>query len=302
MQLNDFKPEEIFQDKATNKVLETLEYVKRFCGQKILIKIGGAPLQNPELVKKLCSDLSLMRASGISLVLVHGGGAAINQALEQKGIKWSFHDGQRVTTKEMVETVEEVLCGQVNKKLVRTLNAAGVKAVGLSGTDGQLLQCSHLDPALGEVGQIDKVNTEVIEGFIEGQLKSNQGYIPVVSSFGMTTEGEPLNINADWVCVALARALDIPKIVYLTDEDGILNGEGALISDIDMNGLQQLIETGAVKGGMLTKVKTILDALEAGVQQVHIINGSRPHSLIEEVFTNKGVGTVCQSRWEKGKV
>lgn len=292
------KAEEIFQSNLTAMVLQTLEHVRRFCGEKVLIKIGGASLENPELVKKLCNDLSLMRASGISLVLVHGGGKAINRSLEQKGIGWEFHNGQRKTSEEMIDTVEEVLCGHVNKKLVRTLNSCGVKAVGLSGSDGGLLECSHFDENLGEVGKIDKVNASLLEGFLEGQQKSNQGFIPVVSTVGATKEGRALNINADYVCMALASALQISKVIYLTDEDGILNAEGHLISSIDKWGLVGLIESGAVKGGMLTKVRTVIEALDSGVQQVHIINGSRSHSLIEEVFTNKGVGTVCQMKWE----
>ncbi len=291
------KTEELFQHNVTALVLDTLEYVKRFCGQKMLIKIGGAPLENPDLVKKLCNDLSLLRASGISLVLVHGGGKAINKALEQRGIEWSFSDGQRVTSKEMMGVVEEVLCGQVNKNLVRWLNAHGVKAVGLSGVDGQLMTCSRLDEKLGEVGKIESVNVEVIENFLEGQKKSNQGYIPVISSVGATIDGFPLNINADNVCMALATALGISKVIYLTDEDGILNAEGQLISSVDRVGLKHLLESRTVTGGMYTKVKTILEALDSGVQQVHIVNGSRPHSLIEEVFTNKGVGTICQAQW-----
>lgn len=292
------KSEGIFQSNHTQMVLETLEYVKLFCGQKLLIKIGGAPLQNIELVKKLCTDLSLLRASGISLVLVHGGGKAINQALETKNIQWSFHNGQRVTSKEMIPVIEEVLTGQVNKKLVRALNASGVRAVGLSGADGQLLECRYFDENLGEVGEVQQVNTAVLKNFISDQEKSNKGFIPVISSIGVTQEGAPLNLNADKACVALAKSLNIPKIIYMTDQDGILNENDHLISAIDRWGLSNLIETEVAKGGMLTKVRTIIEALDDGIEQIHIINGSRPHSLIEEIFTNKGVGTVCQKEWK----
>ena len=156
----------------------------------MLIKIGGAPLENPELVKKLCNDLSLLRASGVALVLVHGGGKAINKALEQKGITWDFSNGQRVTSKEMMSVVEEVLCGQVNKNLVRLLNAHGVKAVGLSGADGQLMTCSRLDENLGEVGKIENVNAEVIADFLEGQKTSNQGYTGHIKCWCNTERGD----------------------------------------------------------------------------------------------------------------
>ncbi|MCB0367126.1 MAG: acetylglutamate kinase [Bdellovibrionales bacterium] len=293
------KPQELFQSNHTAMVIETLHYVKKFCGHKMLVKIGGAPLQNPELVKDLCLDLSLMRACGISLVLVHGGGKAINEALEKHNLTWEFHEGQRVTTREMMGIIESVLSGDVNKRIVRHLNAENVKAVGLSGADARLMECTYLDPRLGEVGQVEKVNGELLETFLREQERSNQGYIPVVSSVGVLANGQPVNVNADIACIALAKALKIPKIIYMSDEDGILNSEGRIISEIDRSGLNLLIETGVVTGGMLTKVKTVLSALDDGIEQIHIINGSRSHSLIEEVFTNRGVGTVCQKNWEK---
>ena len=283
--------------KHTAQVVETLNFVKKFCGKTMLIKIGGALLQDHRLLIQLCDDLSLMRACGISLVIVHGGGVQINQELEAKGITWSFHEGQRVTTLEMMGVVEMVLRGKINSPIIRTLNTAGVKAVGLSGADGGLLQCSRLDPRLGEVGQIDKVNTEILNGYLEGQKKSMQGYIPVIAPMGVDLSGQALNINADWACSVIAQALGIVKVIYLTDQDGILNHDKTLISEVDLSGLQKLIDTQVVQGGMLAKTKTIIKALESGVEQIHIINGSRAHSLIEEIFTDRGIGTICRAQW-----
>lgn len=281
----------------TTSVVETLNYVKKFCGHSFLIKVGGALLQDPAKLSQLCEDLALMRAAGISLIIVHGGGAAINQELDGKGIKWTFHEGQRVTSPEMMSVVEMVLCGKINGSVIRTLNGSGVKAIGLSGAAGGLLQCSYMNPLLGEVGQIDKVNTEVLEGYMESQKKSMQGYIPVIAPMGVTGGGKPLNVNADWACSVIAQAMGIRKVIYLTDQDGILDKDGKVISELDLRGLDRLIETETVKGGMLAKTRTIMKALESGVEQIHIINGSRPHALIEEIFTNRGIGTICRADW-----
>jgi len=293
--MNSNVEDELFLSNGTKNALETLKFVKKFCGQTFLIKIGGAPLQESKLVAQLCSDLSYLRSAGISLVIVHGGGAAISEALEQNNISFSFHDGQRVTTPEMVKIVEMVLCGKVNRSIVRTLNSCGVRAVGLSGTDDQFLTCSRLNPKLGEVGLIEEVNTDLLKSYLESQ--SMQGHIPVIAPVGTDGNGQPLNINADWACVAIAKAMGISKVIYLTDQDGILNDKGQLISEIDMSGLKDLVDSQTVKGGMLAKTKTIMTALDAGIDQLHIINGSRPHSLIEEIFTDRGTGTICRAQW-----
>lgn len=276
----------------TQNVLSTLNYVRRFAGTTVLIKLGGAALQDEKLVESICEDLMLIRSVGVSVVIVHGGGPSINQELTARGIQWEFVEGQRVTTPQMMDVIEMVLCGSVNRRMVRTLNSAGVTAVGLSGVDSQTLVCRQSDQRLGQVGQIDSVNTSYLRSILE----SPSGAIPVIAPVGIGRSGEAYNINADWAASRIAQALGIEKLLFLTDQDGILDGTKNLIAELDAGELENLIETGVVHGGMLAKVRTILHALRNGVKDVHVLNARRPHGLIEELFTNEGVGTACRLR------
>ncbi|MBI3544402.1 MAG: acetylglutamate kinase [Deltaproteobacteria bacterium] len=274
---------------STKHVLATLSYVKRFAGQTVLIKVGGAALEDVGLVKSICESLTLIRAVGVKVVLVHGGGPAINRELTTHGITWEFIDGQRVTTPEMMDVIEMVLCGHVNKRIVRTLNAQGVPAVGLSGADASTLQCKQQNAKLGQVGQIEKVNTKLIEAVTESS-------IPVIAPIGVGKNGKAFNINADWAAARLAQGLGIKKMLFLTDQEGILDTTGKVIAELDAGELEQLIESGVVTGGMLAKVRTIVHALRNGVTDVHVLNARLPHGLIEELFTDKGIGTACRLR------
>jgi acetylglutamate kinase len=244
----------------------------------------------------LCNDLALLQSAGVSLVLVHGGGPAINQELTLRGIQWEFHEGQRITTPEMMEVIEMVLCGKINRRIVRTLNTAGVTAVGLSGTDAKVLMCKRSNPKLGCVGEIISVNSDVIHQYIQKHGNRSQNIIPVIAPVGIDEAGQPLNVNGDWAASRIAQALGIKKVIYLSDQDGILDLQGKLIPELDAGELEELIRKGVVKGGMLAKAKTILDAIRNNVADLHIINASRPHSLIEELFTSRGIGTVCRGR------
>lgn len=279
--------------------LASLGYIQKFRNQTLLIKLGGAALQDESLVKSLCEDLALIHSVGINLILVHGGGPSINKELTLRGIEWNFVDGLRVTTPEMMEVIEMVLCGQVNHRIVRTLNQSGVRAIGLSGADASLLQCRQADPRLQQVGLIEKVNTSSIQALMDHQKTSSQKsspLIPVIAPVGVGKKGEAYNINADWAASRIAEAMNIKKVFFLTDQDGILDSQMKLISELDAGQLESLIEQGVVKGGMLAKTQTILYALRHGVKDVHIINARRPHGLIEELFTDRGVGTVCRLR------
>ncbi len=277
----------------TGAILETLKYVQRFCGTGILIKIGGAALEDMNIVKRLCEDLALIRACGISLILVHGGGKSINAELKRHNIEWTFHEGQRVTTPEMMGIIEMVLSGKSNKTLVRTLNTAGIPAVGLSGSDGNMIRCSMESADLGLVGKIEKIDTAILQHYMDSQKESGKGYIPVVAPMGVGTEGEPYNVNADWAAAGIAQVLGMKKLVYLTDQDGILDEEGSLITRFTSESLEELKKTPAVSGGMLAKVNTILYALGGGIDAVHVINGTKPHSIVKELFTESGTGTIC---------
>lgn len=284
------------KDATLDSALATLSYVHKFRGSTVLIKLGGAALQNPELVASICQDLRLIQSVGVSVVLVHGGGPSINQELTLRGIQWEFIDGQRVTTPEMMDVIEMTLCGSVNRKIVRELNRSGVRAIGLSGADGSTLLCKKSSPKLQQVGQIDKVDTSLIRSILESRNEEGQAAIPVVAPIGIGRKGEAYNINADWAASRVAQAMKIKKLLFLTDQEGILNSDMKLIPELDAGELESLIEAGVVKGGMLAKVQTVLHALRNGVTDVHILNARRPHGLIEELFTNRGVGTVCRLR------
>jgi len=275
-----------------NELVASLDYVKALSGKRILIKLGGAALQDMKLVQMICEDIARIRALGVQVLIVHGGGPAINEELTTHGIEWSFIGGQRVTTPEMMELVEMVLCGKINRRIVRTLNHSGVPAMGLSGTDASFLKCITVNSELGEVGQI----TEVNPGFIETILESKNPLVPVIAPIGFGQGGNAMNINADYAASAIAKALNIKKLIFLTDQDGILNTQKELISELDAGELEQLRDDGVVTGGMLTKVRAVLYALREGVNHVHIINARRPNALIEELFTDRGIGTVCRLR------
>ncbi len=279
---------------STSAILETLKYVQKFCGSGILIKIGGAALEDMQIVTRLCEDLALIRSCGISLILVHGGGKSINYELEKHGIKWSFHEGQRITTPEMMGIIEMVLGGKSNKTLVRTLNSAGIAAVGLSGSDGDMIRCSQETPELGLVGKIETIDTTILQNYLNSQKESGKGYIPVVAPMGVGNDGQPYNVNADWAAAGIAQALGIKKLIYLTDQDGILDENEKLITRFSYDELEKLKGTSAVSGGMLAKINTILFALNGGIEAVHVINGTTPHSVINELFTTSGTGTICR--------
>lgn len=276
-------------------VKSALGYVKKFTGTRVLIKLGGAALQDESLVAALCEDLSLIRGAGVNVVLVHGGGPAINAELERRGIKWTFKDGLRVTTPEMMEVIEMVLCGKVNRRIVRTLNQSSVRAIGLSGSDARTLFCKPMREELGLVGEVVDVRPAAIEAILRTQ-DEGIGTIPVIAPIGIGENGEAYNINADWAAVRIAEALDIDKVLFLTDQEGILGADGKLVGELDAGELEVLIEEGVVKGGMLAKVSTVLHALKNGVKDIHIFNARRPHGLLEELFTDQGVGTVCRLR------
>ncbi len=279
-----------------NKVLSTLAYVKDFSGSTVLIKLGGAALQDMDLVHAICEDIYAIRSVGVNVVIVHGGGPAINQELTSKGIQWEFIDGQRKTTLEMMEVIEMTLCGLVNRRIVKALNSVGVRAAGLSGVDAGTLVCKQSNVKLGQVGAIEKVNTALIDAMMGLRVESGIRAVPVISPIGFGKSGEAFNINADWAAVNIAIAMGITKVLFLTDQDGILNKEKTLIPQLDAGDLENLIETGVVSGGMLAKTQTIIHALKNKVTDIHILNARRPHGLIEELFTDQGVGTVCRLR------
>lgn len=274
---------------TTQAVVETLNYVNEFHGKRILIKVGGSILDNVESVRSLSEDIKLIKGVGIDVVLVHGGGKAINEALQINNIQSEFVDGLRVTSRPAMNAIEMVLCGQVNKQLVRQLNNVGVKAIGLSGTDNNMLPCKPFSKQHGAVGLLTSVHTADIIDVI------NKNCVPVISPIGVNELGQAMNINADIAACEIAKALKVDKCIYLTDTNGIYNEEKAVYSKLQELELNQLIESKTVQGGMLIKVQAILAALQTDLSEVHILNGNRAHALLEELFTRRGVGTLCQS-------
>lgn len=275
-----------------NTIIDTLSYSNEFKEQTFLIKVGGSILNNTALVTKLCEDIKLLRKSGIKIVLLHGGGIAITQMLNQYAIKSEFIDGIRVTSSKAIKIIEMVLCGYINQLIVRKLNAIGVSAIGLAGSDNSMLKCKPMNQNYGHVGEIESVNIELIENVFAFQHISD--LIPVISPIGIDQQGNPLNTNADTAAFHIAIALNVNKLIFLTDQDGIYHADGKLISTLLESDIDKLIDNEIVKDGMLVKTKMIKKALAHGLNEIHILNGNKKHILLEELFTKKGNGTLCQ--------
>ncbi len=274
---------------------EALPYIQRFSGRRIVIKYGGAAMAHAELRDAVFRDLALLACVGVQPVVVHGGGPEINQWLKRLEIPAEFRDGLRVTDADTMDVVEMVLVGRVNKQIVNGLNQLGAPAVGLSGSDGRLVEARPWgDGSHGLVGDVARVNPDVLEPLLE------RGYVPVISSVAATPEdGRSHNINADTVAGELAAALEAEKLILLTDTPGILRDRDDPVSLIRKLGLaeaRQLIQDGIVAGGMTPKTECCIRALAQGVAAAHIIDGRVPHALLLEVFTNAGIGTMVVGR------
>ena len=274
---------------------EALPYIQRFSGRRIVVKYGGAAMAHAELRDAVFRDLALLACVGVQPVVVHGGGPEINQWLKRLEIPAEFRDGLRVTDAETMDVVEMVLVGRVNKQIVNGLNQLGAAAVGLSGSDGRLVEARPWgDGSHGLVGDVARVNPDVLEPLLE------RGYVPVISSVAATPEdGRSHNINADTVAGELAAALEAEKLILLTDTPGILRDRddpASLIRKLGLAEARQLIQDGIVAGGMTPKTECCIRALAQGVAAAHIIDGRVPHALLLEVFTNAGIGTMVVGR------
>jgi len=278
-------------------LLEALPYLRRFQGQTLVIKYGGAAMKEPELKQGFAQDITLFQTLGIQVVLVHGGGPQIGSLLEELHIPTRFVEGLRVTDSRTMDVVEMVLAGKINKEIVNLINGFGGRAVGLSGKDGQLLQAQKLEfyrprgdepPEIidiGHVGEVTGVNTDLIQTLL------GQRFLPVIAPVGVGENGETYNINADSVAGAVAGALRAAKLILLTDVSGVMDRENQLISSLTRLQAVTLLEAGAISGGMIPKIKCCLEALEDGVAKAHILDGRVPHAVLLEIFTDRGVGT-----------
>ena len=267
---------------------EALPWIHRMAGKTFVIKYGGSAMENPELCRQVVADIEMLKLLGIRIVLVHGGGKAISAHVKALGLPVQFKDGLRVTDDATMEAVREVLVGKVNQDLVWALNEYGHNAVGISGADGKTLKTEQVDPALGRVGRIREVDPSLIETILE------DGYIPVVATVGCAPDGF-YNINADVAAGQIAEAMGADKLIYLTDVDGLLadvEDEDSLIQSLSCSETHELLASGRLDGGMLPKIRSISEALDAGVSEVVILNGTFPHSLLLEIFTDAGCGTM----------
>ncbi len=272
-------------------LVEALPYIKDFYGKRVVIKYGGAAMTDCDLKQKVMQDIVLMKYVGMHPIVVHGGGPEINNLLGRLGIKSEFIKGLRVTDAATMEVVEMVLGGKVNKEIVSGINAMGGKAIGLSGKDGSLIKAGLADPegALGFVGEVEEINPQVIETLIEN------GYIPVIAPIGVDDKRQSYNINADLVAAAVAVAVKADKLVLLTDVPGLLSEPGnpeSLISVLKVSQVKDFIKQGVIAGGMLPKVQCCVESVTGGVGRTHIIDGRVPHSILLEIFTREGIGTM----------
>ncbi len=283
--------------KKAEILLEALPYMRRFQGQTVVIKYGGAAQQEPELKAAFAQDVVLLQYLGVHPVVVHGGGPQIGQFLKELHIPTRFVEGLRVTDARTMDVVEMVLAGKINKEIVNLINTAGGRAVGLSGKDGRLLEAdkAHLykpredEPPeiidIGLVGEVTRVNTELIQTLLD------KHFIPVIAPVGVGPEGETYNINADTVAGALAEALKAVKLILLTDVAGVMDEAGHLIPSLNPHSLALLTESGVVKGGMIPKTQCCLEAVVGGVGKAHIVDGRVLHAVLLEIFTDQGIGT-----------
>lgn len=282
-----------------NVLIEALPYIRTFFGRTFVIKYGGSAMEDPELKKAVALDLILLKYVGVNPVVVHGGGPEISRFMRRVGKEPVFVNGMRVTDAETMELAQMVLVGKVNKELVALINRYGGKAVGLSGHDGNLVvarkRTAPPGPAGGEavdlgfVGDVEAINPETVH------LLSERGYIPVVATVAAGYEGESYNINADVVAGELAVALKAEKLIMLTDVEGIYGDPGdpnTLISSLPVEQARHMIEAGRIEGGMIPKVEACMRAVVNGVARTHIVDGRRMHSLLLEIFTDEGIGTM----------
>ena len=268
---------------------QALPYIQKYNGKVVVIKYGGNAMIDEQLKQQVMEDIVLLWLIGIKVVLVHGGGPEISDLMQKLGKKPEFVDGLRVTDKETVDIVQMVLAGKVNKSLVALLEKKGGNAMGISGMDGKLIQATMKDPKLGYVGSITKVNIQPVADLLE------KGYIPVVSTLGYDKEGNIYNINGDTAAAYIAGALGAKRLIMMTDVAGILRDKddpSSLISNISIPEAQQLYKENIIVGGMIPKVQCCIDAINAGVQKVIIMDGRVPHSILMELLTDEGAGTM----------
>ena len=281
---------EFSNNQRAQVLVQALPYIKKYAGKTVVVKYGGNAMIDEGLKNDVMNDIVLMQLVGINVVLVHGGGPEINAMLKKIQKESKFLNGMRVTDQETMDIVQQVLAGKVNKDLVQRLEDAGGKAVGLCGLDGSLLKADQLDTQLtGFVGEIREVNAEIL------QNASANGYVPIVSTVAAGYHGEVFNINADVAAARIAASLGAMKLILMTDVRGLLrdkDDESTLIPVVNVSDVSRLKKEGIISGGMIPKIDCCVDAVRRGVGRAHIIDGRTPHSILVELFTDEGIGTM----------
>lgn len=278
---------------------ESLPYIQRFIGKTIVVKYGGNAMVDPQLKDSFARDLVLMKLVGMNPVVVHGGGPQIGSLLARLNIESRFVEGMRVTDTQTMDVVEMVLGATVNKEIVTNINRHGGKAIGVTGKDGNLIEATRMSVTvrtaetnapeivdIGHVGEVRRINRAVLD------MVLNSDFIPVVAPIGVDRAGLSYNINADLVAGKIAEVLQAEKLILLTNVPGLMDADGKVLTGLDHGGVQQLIDAGVIRGGMLPKIRCALDAVSSGVTSAHIIDGTVPHAVLLEVFTDAGVGTL----------
>lgn len=285
-------------------LIEALPYIRDFHDSNMVIKVGGHAMVDPEIMKEIVQDVVLLRYVGIHPIIVHGGGPEITQKMEKMGKKSEFVAGLRVTDDDTLEIARMVLVGNINTKIVSLIGAYGGKGLGLSGKDGRLIvarkkavqriiyEGKEHEVDLGWVGDVEMINPEIL------MIAAGKGYIPVIAPIAVDEQGNSLNINADTVAGDIAAAIRSKKLILMTDVPGVLHDPldaSSRISRIRLEGIEEMIQQGIIAGGMIPKVRSAASAVEKGVEKVHIIDGSKSHSLLLELFTDSGIGTmICR--------
>ena len=284
--INDFSNAE-----RAEVLTQALPYIKKYTGKVVVVKYGGNAMINETLKQQVMEDIVLLWLIGVKIVLVHGGGPEISEMMAKLGKKPEFVDGLRVTDKETVDIVQMVLAGKVNKTLVNLLEMKGGRAMGISGMDGMLIESKIKDERLGYVGDIVKVHIRPVNDLLE------KGYIPVISTIGCDREGNAYNINGDTAAAYVAGALGAERLIMMTDIAGILRDRddpSTLIPDITVSEAHKLYDEGVISGGMIPKVDCCIEAISKGVKNVVIMDGRVPHSILMEILTNEGAGTMVK--------
>lgn len=280
---------ELSNEIKSQVLMQALPYIKKYSGKIVVIKYGGNAMINNELKDAVMSDLVLLAQIGLKVVLVHGGGPEISAALKQMNIPSTFVNGLRKTDEETMKVVQMVLAGKVNKDLVNLIENSGGKAIGLCGVDGHMLMAKPLSEELGYVGEITSVNTKPIIDMLDA------GYIPVISTVGCDDEGNVYNINADTAAAKIAGELKAHSMISMTDIKGLLedvNDPDSLIPDVTISQVPQMVKEGIISGGMIPKIDCCVEAIRRGVKQVAIIDGRVPHSILVELLSDSGIGTL----------